>query len=110
MITTRDYTEPPTALDVALSAFQRTTITESVGTVHPFSVRIPTIEFATLEALSRFSGVSRNKTLVMLLAVGMSEVFQGMDSDSLEGVYAMRREVFGTLKVANLETSTEGEI
>lgn len=107
----RFYDEPPTVLEQAIALFERTGGTESVGSVHALSIRVPTIEYATIEGLARHSGVSRNKVICQLLAVALDEVWQGMSEDNRAGVQAYRSEIFREfMQSENHAQSVEGEI
>lgn len=93
------YNEPPTRLEMAIALFTKTATGEGVGTVHARSVRIPTIENVTIEALAQYSGLSVNKVIVQLLEVALDEVFQGFTEDQRREVFALR----GKLLMARLD-------
>jgi hypothetical protein len=84
------YDEMPTRLEMAVALFTRTGTRESNGAVHARSVRIPSIENVTIEALAQHSGLSFNKVIVQLLEVALDEVFQAMPAEQRAQVLAKR--------------------
>jgi hypothetical protein len=112
----QSYDEMPTRLEMAISLFTKTGTSEAMGSVNAISVRIPSIEYVTIEALAQYSGLSRNKVIVQLLEVALDEVFQGLKPEQRAEVFKIR----GDLLMKNMdadgypnlggETSKEGEI
>lgn len=84
------YDEPPTALEHAINMFERNGSSETIGSVHAMSIRLESVQYSTIEALARFSGMSRNKVISTLLGVALDEVWQGMDEKNRAGVQAIR--------------------
>jgi hypothetical protein len=113
----QSYSEAPTRLEMAVDLFTRNGSSEAVGSVHARSVRIPTIENMTIEALALHSGLSVNKVIVKLLEVALDEVFQAMQEDQREQVYAKRAVLLrallgkdGLVDMTDIEQSKEGDI
>jgi len=105
------YTEMPSKLDMALALFQRTGTSEGVGSVHALSVRIPTIEYASIEALAKHSGLSRNKVIVELLGVALDEVWQGLNEDDRHDLVRVRSDVLETLlRAPEFDQAGKGDI
>lgn len=106
------YTEQPTKLEMALSLFQRTGTSEGMGSVQAFSVRIPTLEYASIEALAKHSGLSRNKVIVELLQVALDEVWQGLDEDNRMELVKIRAGFLQTVLNAgqDFDQAKQGEI
>lgn len=73
--------EEPTKLEMFLAEIQKTGTSEGLGSIHSVTVRMPTIEFATIEALCRASGMPRNKVIVNLLQVALDEMWKGVDPE-----------------------------
>jgi hypothetical protein len=86
----QSYDEMPTRLEMAVAMFTRSGTRESLGSVHARSVRIPSIENVTIEALALHSGLSFNKVVVQLLEVALDEVFQAMPEEQRLQVFAKR--------------------
>lgn len=84
------YDEMPTRLEMAVALFTRTATSEALGSVHARSIRIPSIENVTIEALAQHSGLSFNKVVVQLLEVALDEVFQAMPAEQRAQVLAKR--------------------
>ncbi len=107
----QSYTAQPTKLEMAISLFQKLGTSEGVGSVHPVSVRIPTIEFASVQAMAKHSGLSLNKVFVELLQVALDEVWQGLDDDNRMALTQIRSEVLGKLlEPGESQSSKKGEI
>lgn len=108
--TNPSYTEQPSKLDMALALFQRTGSSEGVGSVHGLTVRIPTIEYCSIEALAKHSGLSRNKVIVELLGVALDEVWQGLNPDDRHDLVRIRSEVLDTILRSPMEQAGKGDI
>lgn len=93
----QSYDEAPSRLEMAIAMFTRQASSEGVGSVHARSVRIPTIENVTVEALAQYSGLSVNKVICQLLDVALDEVFQGFTDEQRKEVFAIRSRLFKTL-------------
>lgn len=110
----QSYDEMPSRLEMAIALFTKTATSEGMGSVNALSVRIPTIEYTTIEALAEFSGLSRNKVIVQLLEVALDEVFQGMKDEDRARLFQLRSKYLMKLAGADGypvgETSVEGEI
>lgn len=107
--------EEPTRLDMILSLLQKTGTSESIGSVHAVSVRLPTVDFSTIEALAAHSGHSRNKIICQLLSFALSAVWDGLDAENQDAVQAIRSKILGQLvgsfdNPAKLPQAEKGEI
>lgn len=106
----------PTKLEMFLAEIQKTGTSESVGSVHSVTVRLPSVEFATIEALCRTSGLARNKVIVNLIQVALDEMWRGVDPEMRDVVAGLQGIVLrdlvqddeGNIKV--LENAKQGEI
>lgn len=106
----------PTKLEIFLAEIQKTGTSESFGSVHSVTVRLPSVEFATIEALCRTSGLARNKVIVNLIQVALDEMWQGVNPEmrdviaSLQGIVLrdLVQDDEGNVKV--LENAKQGEI
>lgn len=76
----------PTKLQMFLGQIQSTASSESFGSVHSVTVRIPSVDFAAIEALSRTSGLARNKVIVNLIQVALEETWQALDPEIHDAV------------------------
>ena len=91
------YESPPTRLEMAIALFTRTATSDAEGNVHARSVRIPTIENLTIEALAKYSGLSVNKVIVNLLEVALDEVFTGMNEKQRSELFSIRGQMMKDL-------------
>jgi hypothetical protein len=98
---TESYDEMPTRLEMAVALFTRTASSDAQGSVHARSVRIPTIENLTIDALAKYSGLSANKVICQLLEVALDEVFQGFTDEQRQAVFDIRRELLKGLPQKN---------
>jgi signal transduction protein with GAF and PtsI domain len=111
------YDEMPSRLDMAISLFTRKGTSDTVGSVHARSIRVPTIENVTIEALAQYSGLSVNKVICQLLEVALEEVFMAMPEDQREELIKTRSAILranmdkdGYAVFPGSEQSKEGEI
>lgn len=111
------YQEMPSRLEMAISLFTRNAKSEGNAVVHARSVRLPTIENVTIEALAKYSGLSVNKVIVQLLEVALDEVFQGFDEKERAEIFKIRGQIYGQMAldqngypITGGELSKEGEI
>ena len=86
------YDEFPTKLDVLVGLVSKTAKSETIGSVHPISVRIPTIPFTTIQAISKHSGMSMNKTITSLLDAALDEMWQQLPQDDQDAIQHLRAE------------------
>ena len=106
----------PTKLEMFLAEIQKTGTSESVGSVHSVTVRLPSVEFATIEALCRTSGLARNKVIVNLIQVALDEMWQGVDPEmrdviaGLQGIVLRDLVMDGDGNVKVLDNAKQGEI
>lgn len=91
------YQEPPTRLEMAISLLTKQGTSDAVGVVHARSIRIPTIENMTIDALAQYSGLSANKVICQLLEVALDEVFQGMSDQHRSEIFAIRGKLLKAL-------------
>lgn len=84
------YNEMPTRLEMAVGLFTKTATSDATGSVHARSIRIPSIENITIDALAKYSGLSANKVIVELLQVALDEVFQGMSEEHRRAIFKIR--------------------
>ena len=99
------YDEMPTRLELAIALFTRSANSEAIGSVHARSIRVPTIENCTIDALAEHSGLSVNKVIVQLLQVALDEVFQGMPQDERDQVFHRRARFLGEVVTSSANGS-----
>lgn len=108
------YDEPPTKLEMAIGLFQKLGTSEAVGTVHPISIRVPTMEFTSIQAMAKHAGLSVNKVVIELLQVALDEVWQGLNEENRNALFAIRNELITGLFTPDgemkAEVSKKGEI
>ena len=105
-----------TRLEMFLAEIQKTGTSETVTSVHSVTVRLGSIEFSTIEALCRTSGLARNKVIVNLIQVAIEEMWKGLDPDmhnviaGLQGIVLreLTHDEDGNLKA--LENAKQGEM
>jgi hypothetical protein len=89
------YDEPPTKMEVLVEQVRKTATTEAIGSVHPISVRIPTIAYTTLQAVSNHSGMSMNKLIVSLLDVALDEMWHQLSEEDQSRISELRSGYLG---------------
>lgn len=89
-----DY-EAPTKMDILVDLVSKTAKTEFHGSVHPISVRIPTLPFTTIQAISKHSGMSMNKTITTLLDAALDEMWNKLDQADQDAIQHLRSDFLG---------------
>lgn len=84
------YDEPPTKLESLVGQLAKTMTAETIGSVHAISVRVPTIPYTTIQALSHHSGLSMNKLIVSLIDVALDEVWQQLSEEDQQRISELR--------------------
>lgn len=64
-------TEEISKVDILMSLLQKEGKSESFGLVKGITCRLPVHQYATIEAFSRYSGMSKNKVISELLDVSL---------------------------------------
>jgi hypothetical protein len=83
-----------TKLDVLVSLLEKTGTSETQTSVHALSVRLPTFDFATIEAMAQHSGHSRNKIICQLIQVALSEVWSALDKGNADAINELRGKIY----------------
>lgn len=91
------HEESPTKMEMLVGLVSKTAKSDAMGSVHPISVRIPTVPFSTIQAISKHSGMSMNKTIVWLLDAALDEVLKQLPKDDLEQIEGLRDEILAPL-------------
>ena len=86
--------EEPDAFALLEAMVTKTGNVEGFGSLHGVSIRLPTNEFCTVEALAKHSGQSRNKIIVQMIKACVERLNAEMAADELEAVQALRSELF----------------
>ena len=102
------YDEPPTKLEHLVNMVGKTATSETVGSVHPISVRIPTIEYTTIQAISHHSGMSMNKTICQLLDVALDELWQQLGEEDRDRIAELRSGYINNI-MANLDKVAQAD-
>lgn len=87
-----NYDDAPTKMDMLIGLVSKSAKSETFGSVHPISVRIPTIPFTTIQAISKHSGMSMNKTIVSLLDAALDEMWSQLPQDDQDTIQTLRAE------------------
>jgi hypothetical protein len=105
------YDEEPTKMEMLVGQVAKSAKAESIGSVHPISVRIPTIPFTTIQAISKHSGMSMNKTIVSLLDVALDELWKQLDQQDQDDIARLRSDfIQGVLSSGAQAQADKGEI
>lgn len=103
-------------LEMFLAEIQKTGTSESFGSVHSVTVRLPSVDFATIEALCRTSGLARNKVIVNLIQVALDEMWKGVDPEMHDVIAGLQGIVLRDLvqddqgNIKALDNAKTGEI
>lgn len=105
------YDEAPTKMDLLVGLVAKSAKSENYGSVHPISVRIPTIPFTTIQAISKHSGMSMNKTIVSLLEAALDEMWVQLDQDDQDALAQLRSEFITVFMDGGVPTeSVKGQL
>lgn len=88
------YHDELTKLDLLLALLEKNGTSETMTSVHPISVRIPTFDYANIEAMAQHSGVSRNKIIVQLIEFALSEVWAGLNEENASAINKLRVSIY----------------
>lgn len=102
------YPDEPTKMEMFVAEIQKTAISEGRGVVHSVTARIPSVTFATIEALSRAGGMPRNKVIVNLLESAIQEMWSELSPDMHEIVAGLQASILQGLP--DDEMSKKGEL
>lgn len=106
----RDVLSPdePTKLEMFVSELEKTAISDGRGAVKSVTVRLPLVDFATIEALSRAGGMPRNKVIVKLVESAIQEMWTELSPDMHEVVTGLQGQILQDLP--HDEATQGGEI
>jgi hypothetical protein len=105
---TNDY---PSKCDLFLAEINKTGKSDAMGAVHAVTVRIPSFEFARIEAIGRVTGLTRNKIIVNLIEIGIEDMREGIDPDIGDLINGMHGQIVHDLiSSGDFSTSEKGEI
>lgn len=108
--------EEITKLDMVVALLEKTGKSEASTSVHPISVRIPTFDYANIEAMAQHSGLSRNKIICQLLDLALSEVWTALDEENGEAINKLRMKIYMEMVgphlegIENLPQAEKGEV
>jgi len=94
------YDEAPTKMEVLVGLVSKSAKSDAAGSVHPISVRIPTIPFTTIQAISKHSGMSMNKVIVTLLDAALDELWSQLDQDDQDNIARLRSDFIQSFMAA----------
>ena len=101
----------PTKMDILVGLVSQNAKSEARGSVHPISVRIPTMPFTTIQAISKHSGMSINKTIVVLLEAALDGMFAELDQSDHDAIQNLRSDFLKAfIESGEYPQATKGEI
>lgn len=102
------HPDEPTKMEMFVAEIQKTGSSEGWGVVHSVTLRIPSVDFATIEALSRAGAMPRNKVIVSLLESAIQEMWSELSPDMHETVSSLQATILQGLSQG--EMSKKGDI
>lgn len=99
--------DEPTKMEMFVAEIEKTGISDGRGVVHSVTARIPSLAFATIEALSRAGGMARNKVIVSLLESAIQEMWGELSPEMHEIVSGLQASILQGLP--DDEVSKKGE-
>ena len=98
--------EEPTSFSMLEAMISKTGNIEGTGPVRSISVRIPLVDYCTVEAMSQYSGQSKNKLIVQMMAAAIERLNEELPESDLKGIQAIRSKLFGEM----LDDETKNQI
>jgi hypothetical protein len=106
-----DYDDAPTKMDLLVGLVSKSAKSEGIGSVHPISVRVPTIPYTTIQAISKHSGMSMNKTIVSLLDAALDEMWNQLPQDDQDEIQRLRSEFIQVfIESGDYPQASKGEV
>jgi hypothetical protein len=89
----------PSKLEMFVSEIQKTGKSSFSGAVNAMTVRVPTCDFARIEALTSHSGMPRNTVICNLLEIALDQVFSELNLENSRAVNSLSSEISNKLLV-----------
>lgn len=102
-------TEAPSNLDLLVGIIRKTANESQFGWIQSISIRMPVVLGATFDALSQFSGQSRNKLLVKALEAAVDMLWEQMPEAERVEIEAIRAKIIGERYAEAEQGKGEGE-
>ena len=104
--------EAPSNLDAFVGMISKTVEEKQVGWISSISIRMPVVLGCTFDALSQYSGKSRNKLMVKALEAAVDMLFEQMSEEEVIEVEHIRGNLIAQrLAETELTKTTEsGEV
>lgn len=99
------HPDEPTKLEMFVAEIQKTAVSGGHGVVQSVTVRLPLVDFATIEALSRAGGMARNKVIVKLLESAIQEMWTELSPEMHEIVSGLQASI-----LMDLSDGAPGEV
>lgn len=98
--------EAPTSFDVLEGMISKTATTEYTGALRSISVRFPLVDYCTIEAMSQYSGQSKNKIVIQMVLAAIERLNEELPASDLKAIQALRSKLIGQM----LDDQTKAEI
>jgi len=98
--------EQPTSYDVLEGMISKTATTEYTGALRSITVRFPLVDYCTVEAMSQYSGQSKNKIVIQMVAAAIERLNGELPKSDLKAIQALRSKLIGQM----LDAETKSEI
>ena len=98
--------EEPTSFDILEGMISKTSTTEYTGALRAVSVRFPLVDYCTVEAMSQYSGQSKNKIVVQMVAAAVERLNQELSKSDVKAIQAIRSKLIGEM----LDSEMKAEI
>lgn len=99
--------DEPSKLGMLVAEITHRGTSERRGAVHALTVRIPTVEMSYLQAISKYSGMSLNKTIVQFLEVAIDLAHSSLSRKEAKAIQILQGEFVESLSIpGELEQAT----
>jgi len=82
--------EPPTSLEMFVGLVRKTATESGFGWVNAISIRMPMVMACSFEAISQYSGKSRNQLIVKALEVSLDSLWEQLPDEERDQIEAIR--------------------
>ena len=101
--------EAPDSFEMLEAMVSKTGNIEYMGPMRTVSVRMPMIDYCTIEAMSQHSGQSKNKLLNQMIRVCLERLNESLSREDAEAIASLRGKLIGELLPDDVKDQLEGK-
>ncbi len=101
--------EAPDSFEMLEAMVSKTGNIEYIGPMRTVSVRMPMIDYCTIEAMSQYSGQSKNKLLNQMIRVCLERLNETLSTEDATKIQDLRSNLIGELLPDDVKAELEGK-